>query len=196
MNLKELLGEAYRDDMTLADVEAILESMPGVDGTDQASEIKRLKNALSKSNSEAADYKRQLRSMSSAADAKVEELNSELQTLRDAFNALTRENDITKAKAQFLGLGYDEDLAASMAKALIDQDKDTLFANHKQYIDGLERRIRADVLADTPRPNKAGGNDIEPAVTLEQLKKMSPVERYEFSQSFPEEYRKMYEGSG
>lgn len=160
MNLKELLGEAYRDDMTLADVEAILESMP------------------------------------SAADAKVAELNSELQTLRDAFNALTRENDITKAKAQFLGLGYDEDLAASTAKALIDQDKDTLFANHKQYVDGLERRIRADVLADTPRPNKAGGNDTDPAVTLEQLKKMSPVERYEFSQSFPEEYRKMYEGRG
>ena len=54
MTIKELLGDAYKDGMTIEEIETALEnvSMP----EDNSAEIERLKNALSKSNSEAAGY--------------------------------------------------------------------------------------------------------------------------------------------
>ena len=53
MKLKDLLKEAYKDNMTLEEIEAALEGVE-VD----TSEVDRLKSALTKSNSEAAEYKK------------------------------------------------------------------------------------------------------------------------------------------
>ena len=59
MNFKDLLKDAYKEGMSLEDIEKALEGieMP----TDGTAEIERLKAALSKSNSEAADFRKQLR---------------------------------------------------------------------------------------------------------------------------------------
>ena len=54
MKLKDLLKEAYAEGMSVEDIESALESIDLP--TDLSSEVDRLKNALSKSNSEAADY--------------------------------------------------------------------------------------------------------------------------------------------
>ncbi len=52
MNLKEVLGDAYKEGMAFEEVEAALEKVTVPE--DHSAEIERLKNALSKSNSEAA----------------------------------------------------------------------------------------------------------------------------------------------
>ena len=54
MNIKDLLGDAYKEGMSLEEIETALKgiSMP----EDNSAEVERLRTALSKSNSEAADY--------------------------------------------------------------------------------------------------------------------------------------------
>ena len=74
MNIKDLLKDAYKEGMTLEDVENALKDIDLP--TDNSAEIDRLKNALSKSNSEAADYKKQLREKMTAEEAKAKEENS------------------------------------------------------------------------------------------------------------------------
>ena len=66
MKIKDLLKDAYKEGMTIEEIESALEGieMP----TDMTGEVDRLKNALSKSNSEAADYKKQLRERQTAED--------------------------------------------------------------------------------------------------------------------------------
>ena len=59
MDLKELLGEAYKEGMTFEEVEAALKDITPPDTS--TAEVTRLKAALSKANSEAAGYKKQLR---------------------------------------------------------------------------------------------------------------------------------------
>ena len=68
MNIKDLLGNKYKEGMTLEEIETALADveMP----TDSSAEVERLKTALSKSNSEAADYKKQLREKLSADEVK------------------------------------------------------------------------------------------------------------------------------
>ena len=79
MNIKDLLKDAYKEGMTLEDIENALKDIDLP--TDNSAEIDRLKNALSKSNSEAADYKKQLREKMSADEIKAREESEKMTEL-------------------------------------------------------------------------------------------------------------------
>lgn len=59
MNIKDLLKDSYKDGMTLEEIETALADIELP--SDGSGDVERLRAPLSKSNSEAADYKRQLR---------------------------------------------------------------------------------------------------------------------------------------
>ena len=89
MNIKDLLKDAYKEGMTIEEINAALEGieMP----TDNSAEVERLKNALTKSNSEAADYKKQLRDKMSAEEAKAKEDSDKFEELQGKYDALLKE---------------------------------------------------------------------------------------------------------
>ena len=59
--LSDLLGSAYKEGMTEEEISTALETV----GNGNTAEVNRLKAALSKANSEAAEFKKQLRSKQS-----------------------------------------------------------------------------------------------------------------------------------
>ena len=71
MNIKDLLKDAYKEGMSVEEIESALANIDLP--TDNSAELDRLKAALSKSNSEAADYKKQLREKMSAEEVKAKE---------------------------------------------------------------------------------------------------------------------------
>ena len=155
MNIKDLLKDAYKDGMTIEEINAALE---GVElPTDNSAEIERLKNALSKSNSEAADFKKQLREKMTAEEAKAKEEADKLADLQSKYDALFKESTIAKNKARLLGLGYDDALASEVAEAMTEGDTDKVFAAQKKHIEAVEKKIRADILKDTPKPTGGSG---------------------------------------
>ena len=190
MNIKDLLKDAYKDGMSIDEINAALEGieMP----TDNSAEIDRLKNALSKSNSEAADYKKQLRDKMSAEEIKAKEDAEKWDELIKERDALLREKTISGHKANYLALGYDEKLASDTAEAMTNGDIDRVFANQKKHLESVEKKIRAEVLASTPRPTGGNGSD---TMTLEKFKKMSIEEQFKFSKEHPEEYKTLYGGN-
>ena len=116
----------------------------------------------------------------------------ELKQLREQNEKLLRESNVSKHKAKFLGMGYEEALASDAAAAMVDGDTEKLFTYQQKHQEALEKKIRADALKGTPKPvpDKNDG-----AMTLENLRKMSPQERLEFSQKNPEEYKTLYGGN-
>ena len=190
MNIKDLLKDAYKEGMSVEDIEKALESieMPN----DGSAEIERLKNALSKSNSEAADYKKQLREKMSAEEQKAKDDADKFNDLQSKYDALLRESDISKNKARLLALGYEDALATEVAEAMVEGDTDKVFAAQKKHLDSVGKKIREEVLKDTPKPTGGSGSN---TVTIETLRKMSPQERYEFSKSHPDEYKELYGGN-
>ena len=189
MNIKDLLKDAYKEGMSVEDIEKALESveMP----TDNSAEIDRLKTALSKSNSEAAEFKKQLREKMSAEELKAKEDAEKMEELIKERDALLREKTISGHKAKYLALGYDEKLAEETAEALAKGDLDKVFVNHKKHNESVEKKIRADVLKETPHPE--GGNGSE-TITKEKFSKMSIAEQHKYSVEHPEEYKKLYGG--
>lgn len=190
MNIKDLLGDAYKEGMTLEEIETALDgiSMP----TDGSAEIERLKNALSKSNSEAADYKKQLREKLTDDEIKAKE-NAEAQAkLQNDYDALLKKVSISENKAKYLALGYEDALAEETAVAMVEGDLDKVFANQKKHIEATVKKVRSDVLKETP--DVTGGKGSQ-TVTKEQFRKMSAQERYDFSVKNPEEYKQLYGGN-
>lgn len=190
MNIKDLLKDAYKEGMSLEDIEKALEDIDLP--TDNSAEIDRLKTALSKSNSEAADYKKQLREKMSAEEAKAKEDAEKYEEVVKERDALLREKKILDCKTNYLALGYDEKLAADTAEAMVNGELDKVFANHKKHTESVEKKIRADVLKETPAPE--GGNGSE-TITKEKFLKMSIAEQHKYSVDHPEEYKKLYGGN-
>lgn len=190
MTIKDLLKDAYKEGMSVEDIEAALESveMP----TNNSAEIERLRNALSKSNSEAAEYKKQLREKKSAEEQKAEDDAEKWNELQSKYDALLKESEISKNKARLLSLGYEDALATEVAEAMVEGDTDKVFAAQKKHLDSVGKKIREEVLKDTPKPTGGSGNY---TVTKDDLKKMSVQERYEFSKSHPDEYKELYGGN-
>lgn len=190
MKIKDLLADAYTEGMSVEDIEKALESIELP--TDNTAEIDRLKNALSKSNSEAAEYRKQLRDKMSAEELKAKEDAETIEELIKERDALLREKTIAGHKAKYLALGYDEKLATDTAEAMVNGELDKVFANQKKHMETVEKKIRAEVLKETPTPEGGNGSD---TMTKEKLRGMTARERYEYSLAYPEEYNKLYGGN-
>lgn len=190
MNLKEVLGDAYKDGMTFEEVETALESVTIPE--DNSAEIERLKNALSKSNSEAAGYKKQLREKMTEDEQKKQKEQEEREELQNKYDKLLRESVIAKNKAKLVALGYEEALADETAEAMADGDSDKVFANQQKHLASFEKKVRAEALKDTPKPTPDGDSK---TMTLEKFRKLSPTERHKFYTEHPDEYKELYGGN-
>ena len=190
MKIKDLLKDAYKEGMSLEEIEAALADIEIP--ADQSGEIERLKSALSKSNSENAEWKKKHREALSEEERKAQEMADRMKQLEEQNAALLRESSVSKHKARFLGMGYEEALANDAAVAMADGDMEKLFSYQLKHQEALEKKIRADALKGTPKPvpDKRDG-----AVTLEDLRKMSTQERLEFAQKNPDEYKSLYGGN-
>ncbi len=152
MTLQDLLKDHYKDGMTLEEVERALSGLSLNDGA----ELDRLKNALSKSNAEAAEYKKQLREKQTEQE-RLEAERVEKDKQRDELLAqLQREKSLSDLKARFLANGFDEALASESAAAFVDNDVEKLFLNQKKHLDAVEQRVKAEVLRNTPEPYPGG----------------------------------------
>ena len=190
MKFKDLLKDAYKEDMTLEEIEAALADieLPA----DQSGEIERLKSALSKSNSENAEWKKKHRDALSEDEKKTQEKDELIQKLTEERNTLLRESNVSKHKAKLLGMGYDEALAGKAAEAMADGDMVKAFEYQQTHLEAFEKKIRADALKGTPKPVP---DKVDGAMTLDNLRKMSTQERLEFAQKNPEEYKSLYGGN-
>ena len=190
MKLKDLLKDAYKDGITVEEIESALAEVEIP--ADQSAEIERLKSALSKSNSENAEWKKKHREALSEEERRAQEAAEELKQLREQNEQLLRESNLSKHKAKFLGMGYEEALATDAATAMIDGDMEKLFSYQQKHQEALEKKIRADALKGTPKPVPNNGDG---GMTLEKFRKMSAQERFEFAQKNPEEYKTLYGGN-
>lgn len=111
-------------------------------------DAERLKAAVSKANSEAAELKRQLKARMTEDEQKEAERAAAEAAIKLELESLRKDKTVTEHKAQYLSLGYDETLAGETAKAFADGDMEKVFANQKLFVENLKKAERAAALAD------------------------------------------------
>lgn len=115
-------------------------------------ELERLKNAVSKANSEAADWKRKHNALLSDDEKKRAEANERYEAMEAELTALRKEKVIAEHKAKFLSLGYEEDLAVSTATAMAEGNMNLVFSNMASFQEKHDKLLQAQALKSTPVP--------------------------------------------
>lgn len=157
--------ENYRN-MTTEEKLAALEGYEYEVPTPDTGELQRLKDAVSRANSEAAEYKKQLKAKMSDDEAKAQQEAEEREAMVKELEGLRKEKAISGFQAKFLGLGYDADAAAKAAKALHAGDFDTVFATQEKFIEATKKSAVAESLKKQPSLSNGAplsGSDVENA---------------------------------
>lgn len=115
-----------------------------------SAEVERLKAALSKSNSENAEWKRKYNSKLSDEEQKAAKDEEERNAILKELEALKKDKAISGHKASYLSLGYDEETAEANARALYAGDFEKVFANHKKFIETQKKTAAAGALDSQP----------------------------------------------
>lgn len=109
---------------------------------ESAKEIEHLKKLLSKANSEAADYKKQLRSKMSEDEVKAAENEALIKELEE----YKTEKKIAEVSKGLMSWGLDTDKADSMARSFVDGDIATFLAGGKEYFETVSQKAIADAM--------------------------------------------------
>lgn len=189
MDIKALLGDTYKEGMTLTEIETALAA---VELPTDNTEIERLKAAVSKSNSEAAELKKQLRTKLTEDEAAKLKDAEDREKLQSDYNALLTKVTISENKAKLLAIGYDDKLADETAEAMVNGELEKVFTNQKKHMENLEKKIRADVLKETPKPAPGGAGG--KGITQEQFDAMGYTERLKVFNEQPEIYKEFIGG--
>lgn len=149
------------------------------------------KDVFDKTASELAEKKKELKEKMSADEQAQLEAKEQTEAMQKELATLRRESSVSKSKAKFLALGYDEKLAEETAEAVADGNMEKVFANEQKHLESFKKQIQAEILKGTPKPEGGAGND---KMTLDKLRAMSPADRYDYAQKNPDEYKSLYAG--
>jgi hypothetical protein len=159
---------------------------------DHASELDRLKNTVTKANSEAAEWKRKHNALLDDDEKKRQEDAEKLEEALRKLEILESEKAISEYTAQFLAIGYEKKLAESTATALHKGDMAAMFKNHATFVAERDKVMKAELLKSTPTP-PAGDGDKGPS--KEAFQKMSLIEKQKFAAENPDAYKTFYGGN-
>ncbi len=113
-------------------------------------EVTKLKAALSKANSDAAEWKRQYRQGLDEAKRAEEERKEREEAVENELRTLRRDKTVSGYVAQCLALGYDKDLALRAAEAMADNDAAAIMACQQEFLEVKQRELEANALNRQP----------------------------------------------
>ena len=113
-------------------------------------EVKRLKEALSKSNSEAASWKRQLHEKMSEAEKADADRKEREQQIEEELKNLRKDKTIATLEKAYLAAGYPAELAAASAVAQAEGDTDTVLKNQMAYLSETRKKLESEALNKQP----------------------------------------------
>lgn len=116
----------------------------------ESEETTRLKAALSKANSESAEWKRQLREKQTEAERAEAERKERDAQIEEELNTLRRDKTVSGYVANCLALGYDKDLANQAAEAMADGDAAKIFECQQKFLEAKQKEIEANALNKQP----------------------------------------------
>lgn len=113
-------------------------------------EIDKLKAALSKANSEAAEWKRTAREKQTEQERKESERAEAEKAMLEELTSLRRDKVLSEYAKQCMGMGYDATLAAECAEAMADGRFNDVFAIQHKFMEAKTKEIEAAALNKQP----------------------------------------------
>ena len=117
---------------------------------DNGDEVTKLKAALSKANSDAAEWKRQFREKQTEQERTEAERAEREKAVEEELTALRRDKTVSGYVAQCLALGYEKELALKAAEAMADNDAAAILACQQEFLENKKKEYEATALNKQP----------------------------------------------
>lgn len=181
--LKEILGDAYKADMTLAEIESALngKNLADLSGGQYVS-VGKYNTAIA----ERDDYKTKYTEKLSEVE-KAELANAERE---QEYKAIKRENSINRYEKKLSSSVKDESIRNEIAILMADGKYDEAIDKQNAYLATetaeIEKRIKDELMKSNPQAQAiaSGAGDI----TQEQFDQMTVAERTKLYREQPEKY--------
>lgn len=134
------------------------------------------KDLYDKASSEAAKFKKQLNEKLTEEEVKERERAEQQAEKDNELNALRKEIAVSKYKAKYIALGYDEKTADEAANAAYDGDFDKVFELQSKNIEAVRKSAESEAMKKTPAPRSGGDGE----------EKMTLAEAMEYKNEHPE----------
>jgi len=184
-DLKALLGESYKEGMTVDEINTALSQLNLID-TAKEKVIK--KDVFDKTASELAAKNKLLKDKMTEDEQRAErdkEVAEQLKANAETVKRLTLEKTLLKS-------GYDDKQIANFADAFVKGDTEELGKVMTTLITDLTKKVKdettAELLKKQPTP-PAGSGDSGGAMTKEQFDKMGYIERVKLQSDKPDLYK-------
>lgn len=184
--IREILGDAYKADMTLAEVETALQGKNLADLSGGAYVSVSKHNAVI---AERDDYKtKYTNTLSDAQKAEQEAKERE-----EHYKTLEKEVSIGRYSKKLAPTIKDDkirdEVATLMAEGKYDEAIDKQNAYLASEASAMEQRIKADLMKQNPQPQ--AGNEGGNVITKEQFASMGVAERTKLFNEQPEVYKQL-----
>ena len=175
-NLIPGFGEMTADEK----VEALLNFEIETPKVDESEETRRLKQALSKANSEASEWKKALREKQTEAERAEAERQEREAAVENELRELRRDKTVSGFMAQCLALGYDKELALRAAEAMADNDAAAIMACQQDFLEAKQKELEAAALNKQPTltpgaPPTAKAAEVEAYNKMRQAWGLKPI---------------------
>lgn len=187
MDLKALLGDAYKEGMTIEEIEAALADKNLVDPDTLPKSVP--KDVFDKTASELAKAKKELKALQEQSMTAEEKLQAELEKAASVQSTYARELAKLRAKEVFVEAGLTEKDYSPILDAIIAEDEEITKGRAKALVGliasqkaALEKALKAEFLKGTPQPPAGQGGTV---VTKEVFDKMSTLEQIKFKNENP-----------
>lgn len=125
------------------------------------------KNAITKSNGEAAEWKRKFQAKQTAEEKEADAKREAEELQQQELSNLRKELTTMKAIARYRGMGMDEKMAAECAALEVENNNDGLMAKISALMTSREeaaaKKAQEDLLASRPDIKAGNGEDSEEA---------------------------------
>lgn len=152
-----------------------LKALEAFEFEDNAGELERLKNAVTKANADAAAWKRKHNDLLSEDEKKKQEQADQLADALKELEQLRTAKTVSEYTAKFVSQGYDEALAAETAKAMAAGDSAKVFANQQKFLDAYTKRMKAEILRNTPVPQGGTTSNMDYSKKIEEARASGDV---------------------
>ena len=116
----------------------------------ESDEVTKLKAALSRANSDAAEWKRQFREKQSESERAEAERAERDAAREEELKTLRREKSVSGYLANYLALGYEKTLAQRAAEATADGNAAEIMNCQQEFLEAKKKELEAAALNKQP----------------------------------------------
>lgn len=122
-------------------------------------DVAKWKASSDKASSEAAGYKKQLNATKTEDELKRQESEETLKALQAELAEFKQREQISTAKAAFLGGGFDDANGTDAANAFFTGDIEKMSAALKKFRESIEVSIKSKLMGSNPKPESGAKTD-------------------------------------